>query len=461
MSAFAFADRLVNLVSGAGTSKDKAIATTWGCEVLGPEELRNAYRSDWLARKIVDIPAFDMVREGRNWQAKDDQIELIEAEEARLQLWTKLARALRLARLWGGSAMILGTGDMDTRQPLDPNRVGKAGLRFIHVASRHEITAGEVERDPASPYWGTPKDYSMSSASGDTVVLHPSRVVRFIGAEVADIGYAEPWGDSVLQVVGEAVKSAGTTIAGIANLVMEAKVDVYRIPDFMANVGDAAYRAKVLERVRLGQIGKSTVNGLLMDKDEEYEQKTVSFGQLPEILDRYLQIAAGAADIPATRLLGQSPAGMNATGESDLRNYYDRLAADQELMLRPALAVLDECLIRSALGARPPEVHYAFAPLWQISETEKATIFKTKADAARAIAGTGGASPALMPIEALSDALVNSLVEDGILPGLEAAIDEYGRLSEQPDESDEEMAAAGRDPGETNGGAPVGDATFR
>lgn len=216
------------------------------------------------------------------------------------------------------------------------------------------------------------------------------------------------------------------TSSGIAHLVQEAKVDVFKIPNFLQNVGDEDYRRKVLQRVGLANEAKSLANALLMDAEEGYEQKTINFGQLPEILRLYLQIAAGAADIPATRLLGQSPTGLSATGESDLVNYYDRLASDQNVTLRPRLDRLDEVLIRSALGVRPPEVYYEFATLWQMSETEKATVFKTKADAARTIAGTGGTSQPLIPIEALSDALVNALVEDGSLPGLEAAMEEFG-----------------------------------
>jgi hypothetical protein len=76
-----------------------------------------------------------------------------------------------------------------------------------------------------------------------------------------------------------------------------------------------------------------------------------------------------------------------------------------------------------------------------MSEREKAEIFEKKANAARTLAGTGGASPALLPVEALSDALVNSMIESGDLPGLEAAMAEYGRLSEQGDDPDEERAA--------------------
>ena len=436
-----FGDRLVNLVSSLGTAKDKSTAANYHFRELDPQQIIAAYRSDWIARKVVDIPAFDMIREGRNWQADGPLIEKLEAEEARLQLWPKLAKALKLARLYGGSALILGTNDSDTSQPLRPESIGATGLNFIHVASRWEITAGQIDRDPASPGWGEPVDYSMSSSVGGGLKLHPSRVIPFLGAEVPDISFAVSWGDSVLQALDEAIKNAGLASGGIAQLLQEAKVDVFKIPNFMANVGDEVYRQKIIDRVSLAQQAKSITNGLLMDAEEDYQQKQISFSQLPEVLSLYLQIAAGAADIPATRLLGQSPAGMNATGEGDLRNYYDRLAAEQEVMLRPRLAKLDEVLIRSALGDRPAEVHFTFAPLWQISDKERADIFKTKADGARALIGNGGTSPSIVPIEALSDALCNSLIEDGSLPGLEAAMEEYGNLASQEDDPEEEAAA--------------------
>lgn len=437
-----FGDRLINLVTQMGTAKDKSGYAAYGVVTdLTQQQALAAYRSDWIARKVVDIPAFDMIREGRNWQADGADIEKLEAQEARLQLWPKMAKALKLARLYGGSAIILGMGDARPDLPLEIDRVGLDDLSFIHVASRYEITAGQVNRDAASPLWGEPADYTMASSARGQLKLHPSRVIPFIGAEVPDLSYSQGWGDSILQSVDEAVKNAGLAATSIAQLLQEAKVDVFKIPNFMASVGDPAYRDKIIDRISLANQSKSINNGLLMDKEEEWTQKQISFSQLPEVLALYLQIAAGAADIPATRLLGQSPTGMNSTGESDLRNYYDRLAAEQEVYLRPRLERLDEVLIRSALGSRPPEVHFAFAPLWQISEKEKADIFKTKAEAARTIAGKGQESP-LMPIEALSDALVNALVEDGHLPGIEAAMEEYGRLSEQsePDETDETAA---------------------
>lgn len=437
-------DRLANLVTGLGTVKDKTYGAAYTLTPLDATQLAFAYRGDWLARKIVDVPAFDAVRAWRDWQAEDEHIEAIEAAERVFQIRSKLARALKMARLYGGAALILGV-DGDPATPIEIDRVQKGGLKYVHAVSRHELSVQEQDRDLYSPYFGEPREYLLNTAGADKtqVRIHPSRVVRLIGADPLDINRSfDGWGDSVLQAVDDAVKDAGLTTGGIASLIQEAKVDVYKIKGLTQNVGDKDYRERIIERFKLANTAKSLVNGLLLDAEEEYEQKTINFSQLPELARLYLMVAAGAADIPATRLLGQSPDGMNSTGESDIRNYYDRISADQELTLRPALERLDEVLIRSALGSRPPEVHYTFSPLWQISAKERAEIFRAKAEGARAIAGSGGASSPLMPIEALSDALVNAFVEDGSLPGLEAAIDEYGKLSEQEQPDETERAAA-------------------
>jgi phage-related protein (TIGR01555 family) len=442
-----FGDRLANLITAMGTQKDKATRTRHYMRELDQGSALTMYRSDWIARKVVDIPAFDMIREGRNWQADDAHIEALEKEEARLQIWPKLAKALALARLYGGSALVMGVGTDNPATELRPESVQQGGLAYVHVVSRYEISVGEIEKDPASPGWGEPTYYSMSGARSGSLRIHPSRVIPFIGAELPDLTFSQGWGDSVLQAVDEAIENAGLAGTAIAQLLQEAKVDVFKLKNFMANVGDEAYRAKVLTRLSLANQGKSISSALVMDAEEEWDQKQISFAQLPEVLQLYLQIAAGAADIPVTRLLGQSPAGLNSTGESDVRNYYDRLAAEQKVKIRPRLEKLDAVLIPSALGSRPAEIHFTFAPLWQISEKEKADIFKTKADGARQLAGTGGASPPLLPIEALSDALCNTFIEDGSLPGLEAALEEYGRLSEQEDDPDADAAALGaRDP---------------
>jgi phage-related protein (TIGR01555 family) len=464
-----FWDSLRSLTAGLGSAKDKGVGYTHVLRTLSAEELSAMHRGDWLARKVVDIIPNDMTREWRDWQAEGDQIGAIEEVEKAplINLAAKVNQALQTARLFGGSLIYIGIrGDVDLMKPLDIERVGQGDLQYLHVLSCNEVTTGEIVQDVLSEFHGEPSYYEVTGANGVQTRIHPSRVIRFCGAPILDrrTVSGSQWSDSVLQVVYDAVTNATSAQQHIAALIPEAKVDVWYIPGLGAATTTEEGRQKLISRFTFANTAKSMFNAILMDGTgpngektggEQWEQKQISFAQLPELMQQFLKIAAGAADIPVTRLLGDSPSGLNSTGKSDLQNYYDNIAARQRTELSPALHRLDEIIIRSALGKRDPAIYYEWSPLWGLSENERATIFKTYADGARAIAGTGGMSPSLMPLEALSDALVNRMVEDGALPGLETAIEEFGRLADQEEDPEDEAAAL-----ETRG-APSGEATFR
>ncbi|WP_341959201.1 phage portal protein [Pseudomonas sp. RC10] len=422
-------DKLVNLVSSMGTDRDKASGSVYEQTVLTDQELINAYRGAWLPRKIVDIPALDATRRWRGWQADKDQIEKIEAEEKRLDVRRKIKTAMTRARLLGGAAILIGTGERDTSQPLKADRLGLSGIKYLTVLSRRQLVATEIDQDVLSDLFGKPKGYRLTGSGFD---IHPSRLVIFTGAEHPDPSQAMDasagWGDSVLQALFEAIKQSDGTMANAASLVFEAKVDVIKIPDFMRQLEDPAFAKQVLQRIRLANTAKGINGAILLDAQEDYDSKQVNFGGLPDIMDRFLQQVSGAADIPATRLLSQSPSGLNSTGESDLRNYYDRIQAMQELDVGPAMSVLDECLIRSALGLRPDEIHYVWHSLWQPTATDRATIGKTTADTLKVLGDTK-----LWPPEVLSQVGTTMLVEQGVMPGLEAAIDQYGKIEFEED----------------------------
>ncbi len=425
-------DKLVNFVANLGTERDKAAGSFYAPVMLTDEQLLNAYRGAWFPRKVVDIPAKDATRRWRAWQASKAQIEKIEAEEKRLQVKARTMEALIKARLWGGAAIFIGTGDIDTSKPLNPDRIKAGGIKYLTVMSRRDLSATEQDRDVMSPNYGKPKAYRLG---GSAIEIHPSRLVIFTGADIPDQDLASGnqfgWGDSVLQAVFEAIQQIDSTMANVASLIFEAKVDVIRIPDFMQGMNDKEYQKKLLERVRLAATAKGINGSLLLDKEEEYDSKSANFGTLPDIIDRFLQNGCGAADIPATRMLSQSPAGMNSTGEADLRNYYDRIQSSQELDITPAMSVLDECLVRSALGSRPPEIHYVWNSLWQTTAKERADIGKTTAETIKTIVETK-----LFPADALSKAAETLLVENSVMPGLESALEEFG--SEVPEDGQDE-----------------------
>lgn len=200
-NVFAFArDSLTSLVSRMGTDRDKAATTFYAHTVLSDEQLIAAYSTAWLPRKIVEIPALDACRKWRDWQAKKPQIEAIEGEEKRLNVRGKVLEALKKARLFGGAALYIGTGDADPSQPLEVERIGKTGLRYLNVITRRQLSPGEIDRNPESEWYGKPMSYILKGNNGEQITIHPSRLVLFSGATPADDEIStnvwQGWGDN-------------------------------------------------------------------------------------------------------------------------------------------------------------------------------------------------------------------------------------------------------------------------
>jgi uncharacterized protein len=332
-------DSFKNFLAGLGVvGRDKAASQRFALNILDQSQLEMAYRGDWLSRKVVDLPAFDACRAWRQWQAEQDQIEKIEEAERALGMQRKVMDAMAKSRLYGGSAVLMGVKNQKFEDELDIDAVGKDDLKFVHVVQRWMIEAGPVVRDITSPWFGEPEYYMRTSTPiipglggvkltpselgynpGDTLYIHPSRVIRMIGLEYPDFERApDAWGDTVLQPVVDALKDAGLVSQSIAALVAKANVDVVKIPGLTQTLSTDEGTRKLLERFSNSNTAKSVVNSLLIDKEEEWDQLQVTFAGMPQIMQMYLAVAAGAADIPATRLLGREPAGQNATGDSDL-----------------------------------------------------------------------------------------------------------------------------------------------
>lgn len=433
-------DTLQNLISGMGTVKDKATFNQYVLTVLSRNQLEIAYRADWVARKAIDIPAYDSTRQWRGWQADKNVITALEQLERQLFLQLKLKRAMQLARLYGGAALILGVDQGQPEDELIFDTLGKNCLRFVHVVHRYELSCGPIIRDILSPYFNHPEYYERQIIGAVPVRLHPSRVIRLQGNELPDVQLSvDGWGDSVMQTLDDAIKEVGGVAGGIATMVTEAKVDVLSIPDLTKNISTQSWKDRLTARLSYANTAKSITNTLVLDDKETWQRITQSFSELPDVLKMYLLIVSGAADIPVTRFLGQSPAGLNSTGEGDIRNYYDRIKSDQTTVLTPTISPLDEILIRSATGARDEGIHYNWRSLWQLDEVQRVAVAKSKADIFKIDVDSGMWDP-----QVLKDARENQLIEDGTYPGLEPLLEEAELTGEAdlPDDPGQE----GEDP---------------
>lgn len=425
-AAMPTADGLKNILSGLGGQGDKLANTMFTVSALDRTQLDMAYRGDWIARKGVDIPAFDATREWRSWQADRSDIGLIEEVEKKFLVQQKVMRTLQKARLYGGAALVMGVDDGKNQdQPLDVERIKRGSLVFLHSVSRYEIVAGPPIDDILNPYFGEPSYYDQHGAKTGSVRIHPSRVVRFLGNPIFDQSFtADGWGDSVLASVSEAIMGAGMVTNSVAQLVAEAKIDVIKLPGLSENIETEAYEQNLKKRFEVANFAKSVYRVLIMDKDEEWQRIAANFAGLPDIQRLFMLIVSGAFDIPAVRFLSQSPAGLSATGESDIRNYYDRCGTVQKIEIQPSLKKLDDVIIRSALGPIQPDksnsIYYTWNPLWQLTDVEKADVDLKRSQAFKIDVDTG-----LINSVVLKKARENQIIENGTYPGFEQILDDY------------------------------------
>lgn len=428
-----FVDGLANIMSGRGTTVDRSVHNFWHRRFVDPVQIEAAYLGSWLHRKIVDIPAQDMTRAGRDWDATDDEIAKIEKEEKRLGYWGKLYEALTLGRL-GGGAILIGLGD-DPTQPL-PASIRPEQIRYLTVLSRWQMSLGGMETDPESDQFGQPR-YFRLSGSGRQVDIHPSRVVCFHGLPIPAIRQSswedQFWGMSVVEACDEAVQQATTACSGFASLIDEAKIDVFRFDKMAETLAAPDGEAKIVKRVELTNQGKSIHRAVILDKEDEWDQRQLTLTGVRDVIITYDARVAGAADIPATRLFGKAPDGMNATGEGDLTNYFQSIGAKQDMQLRPAMEKLDAVVLPSA-GVQA-DLSWSFSTLMVLTEAQAAEIEWKEAQSVEKIANSG-----LVPESALAKSVQNRLIESQRFPGLKDAIEEAEAAGEalpgDPDELD-------------------------
>lgn len=381
-------DGLANAIAGINTERDKRFYSVYGYVTrMNQPQLEALYEGSWLGGKIVDIPAGDMTRQwvSRTWDGADkDETgrKALTSAEALLDVRGKVRTALTWARLHGGSAIFLAiAGDLDVSKPLDTTRIRAGSLKNLIVLDRWRLTPStELDSDLGSPNFGMPLYYKIND-SQPLMNVHWTRMVRFDGVTLPHGQWLANgrWNGSVLQRIADSIKNydGSRDIAG--TMMYEACVDVLKIAELTTNLSNGG-EADIVARFQSAMLMKGVARSLVIDKEDDYDKKEMSFAGVTDILREFAVDVCGAADIPMTRLFGQSPGGLNSTGQSDLANYDDKVKADQEGQLRPRLERIDAVLLPSALGKMPKDYELTFNPLRQMTDAEQADLENKRAD---------------------------------------------------------------------------------
>jgi phage-related protein (TIGR01555 family) len=432
-------DGLENLVTGQGGSSDSRYhgARRFVHRMRTDQELVEMYQANWLAGQVVDIPAFEMTRERREIQLKDtNQAAALLKAEADLCIWERMRECVQWADLFGGGGLLLGIeGTGEFNEPLYPERVKKGSLKWIHAvdaASLIPVSSGQNVQlviDPTSPEFMQPEFYQVVGAQALQQV-HYSRIVKFNGLALPwrQLQATRWWGGSRIGRAYDVIADDEQVTGGVADLITESKIDVYGIKGLMALLSTPGGEERVRKRIAIADTLKSIYKGIIIDSEETYEQKESQLVQgMANIMQAFLMRVAAASGIPVTRLLGTSARGLNATGEGDIRNFYDMIDARRETYLRPRIDQLDKVLIRSVLGTIPDDFTWEFGPLWQMDETEVADVEKKRAETAQVYVNLGVIDPVIVAKQLLQDGTYVGVDDDWI-----KELEEASKLEPEP-----------------------------
>ena len=381
-----------NLVTGIGTANDKRLAARTFWIRKTPEQFEQLYASDELASRIVNVVPEDAMSKGWEFLGIEKDIQdKVKQRDADLNVRGIFERSWKWARAYGGSCTYIVT---DSRDPASPMQDGEQviGLRDLSLYDLRILTT-DVESDFGSPNWGHPKIYYLVVQMGAQFKgypIHWTRMIRWDGYMVPRRTFIRNnyWHDSILNRLENAIRNYQSAYDAVSSMLQDFNIDVYKMKN-LANLIAAGKEDIVRKRIDMMNFSKSSIRALIMDSDDEdYINVQKNVGGVSELLEKMANRLVAATDIPHTKLLGESPDGSNATGNSTTLQWHDHIQAEQENYLRPRIKQLYDVLYYDI-----PDLAFKFKPLMQLTELEQADLRNKVAQTDQIYLSTGVLDP--------------------------------------------------------------------
>lgn len=337
------------------------------------------YRNNGFARLMVDVPVFEMVRE---W------VDIIGDDEnhchnylRRLRAKKIFSEALKWSKVYGGCliVMIVDDGVIDLKEPVNENRI--KGITKLKVFPR-----GLVEAQPSLGFtYNEPDYYSVTPINGGTpFVVHESRCLRFDGDQLPPSlsNDNQGWGDSIYESRQQHLDMLDMSLNNSSAIIADFVQTIFKMDGLGTILSQKDGDKKVRQRFRLINYMRQVLKMQVIDGKEDYHKVSSNVSGLGDLLTKFMMSLSATTRIPMAYLFGMSPAGMNSTGEHDMRNFYATIKAAQEEHILPPLERLLYLVTKSKdfRGKALEEYDITFKPLKQLSEKEQAEVQKIIAD---------------------------------------------------------------------------------
>lgn len=358
---------------------------------LSDQQLALMYRN-LIVRRIVTLVVDDAIK---NFiEIEGDQDECIVQELEALFIPEKLTEALYWDRLFGMSvALILADDGQELDQPINLKRLRRvSGVEVFDKRSVMEDSASlYYDTDVRDVNFGKAEYYTITPPNGNLFKVHRSRLLIFDGETLPKLERIANNGAglSCLDGIPAAINRVKTSMDKTIDIMDKVSTSLLKLQG-LSNVLQTEEGTKaVIKRLDLIDYSRRLNGSVSIDKDDEYAVFNIPLGGLTDIIQEMEQYVCAVTGYPFTKLFGRSPAGMNATGQSDMQIYYDKVKSYQKRKLRPALEYLVKLIQLSSEGpTQGKELEkwsIKFKALQQLNDLEQANVDKTQAEVRAAV----------------------------------------------------------------------------
>lgn len=379
-------DSYQNFALNLGIGTDNALSgSTYGFNPISRNRtlLEWMHRGSWIAGQCVDTVADDTTRAGIDIVCDADPEEIQDVQDClvRTGTWEGVRDSVAWSRLYGGAIGVIMIDGQDYSKPLDPAKVGRGQYRGVVSLDRWMVEPSLSQLvEEQGPKLGLPKFYRVTSDIPGlrNKIIHYSRVIRLEGVRLPYWQRVSEnvWGISVIERLYDRMVAFDSATQGAAQLAYKSYLRTIKIKDLrniLAEGGPA--EGLIIQYVDMMRRFQSIEGMTMLDSEDEFEPGVaVNMSGMSEALLQFGQQLSGATQIPLVRLFGQSPAGLNSTGESDLRTYYDGINQQQNRTLLVPMHSIVRAAALSEGRKLPDRFQIVFRPLWQLSEEQKSQV---------------------------------------------------------------------------------------
>lgn len=347
----------------------------------------------WLVSKLCRMPAEDATRNGfeitspGNKEVPEDLINQIKEQDIKYGLIENLVQFVNMGNVFGIRIAIFKVESDDPDYYLKP-----FNLDGVKPGSYRGIAQ-------VDPYWATP-ELDMQSVSDPSSIdfyvptwwriggkrYHKSHLMIFRGTEVADVLKPTYFygGVSIPQKIYERVYASERTANEAPMLALTKRLTTYKMD--MAKV--VMNPQKAMESLQKFTEFRDNYGVKLIGTEEEMTQSDISLADLDSAIMTQFQLVCAGGECPATKVLGTTPKGFNATGEYDAKSYGQRLESIQEHYLTPFTNRHHDLVIRSDIGGKF-SVEIGWKPVDSPTASELAELNNKKAQTDKTLFDTG------------------------------------------------------------------------